>query len=336
MAFVYGDRVKESSSTIGTGSFVLEGAPSGFQTFADGIGEGNETYYVIINDSAGTWEIGVGTYMGGALSRDTVLASTNAGSLVNFGSGTKTVGATVSKDFYENALAEATHPSIDHQGILGVPDPETFTSTDHEGVDHTGVPLGLLKPMDHASIDHTLPPLLLQTFLTHTGLDHEGIAGVNNFDEALHLVTDHSSVLGVPAPEVFDAAAHSVTDHTGLPGVGGVPAVDNQIDIVHQFALNNSLVLNLPAGGTWTVIAYGAYRNNGLNNLTTELRINSVVVSEWDDDDDPGGWCWYKHLGFAEGLMGGSAVNVDFDISDNFTNPDKTPVCFAIGLRTSS
>ena len=92
MAFVLADRVLETSTTAGTGTFTLAGATSGYQSFA-AIGNANTTYYTIAHQSAAEWEVGIGTYTsaGTTLSRDTVLASSNSGSLVTFSAGTKNV-----------------------------------------------------------------------------------------------------------------------------------------------------------------------------------------------------------------------------------------------------
>lgn len=93
MALVVKDRVKETTTTTGTGTITLLGAVTGFQSFSS-VGNGNTTYYTI---SDGTnWEVGIGAYTsaGSTLSRDTVLSSSNSGSLVNFGAGTKEVFVT--------------------------------------------------------------------------------------------------------------------------------------------------------------------------------------------------------------------------------------------------
>jgi hypothetical protein len=92
MALVVKDRVQETSTTTGTGSLTLLGAVTGFQTFSSAIGNTNTTYYTIQNGAE--WEVGVGTVSAGALSRDTVLESSNGGSLVNFSAGTKFVFCT--------------------------------------------------------------------------------------------------------------------------------------------------------------------------------------------------------------------------------------------------
>lgn len=96
MALVLADRVRETTTTTGTGSVTLGGAYTGFQTFSAAIGNTNTTYYTIANVVTGEWEVGIGTYTssGNTLSRDTVLSSSNAGSPVIFGSGTKDVFVT--------------------------------------------------------------------------------------------------------------------------------------------------------------------------------------------------------------------------------------------------
>lgn len=92
MALVLKDRVKETTTTTGTGTVTLAGAVSGYQSFS-AIGNANNTYYTIAGQGTSEWEVGIGTYTssGTTLSRDTVLASSNSGSLVNFSAGTKDV-----------------------------------------------------------------------------------------------------------------------------------------------------------------------------------------------------------------------------------------------------
>ena len=98
MAFVVADRVKETTTTTGTGAVALAGAVFGFRTFASGIGNSNTTYYTIASQSANEWEVGYGTLdaTSANLARTTVLASSNGGSLVTFSAGTKDVFVTQS------------------------------------------------------------------------------------------------------------------------------------------------------------------------------------------------------------------------------------------------
>lgn len=95
MALVLKDRVKVSTTTTGTGSITLGSAQTGYDDFSV-IGDGNTTYYAISTQGSSEWEVGLGTYSsaGPTLSRDTVLSSSNAGSLVNFSAGTKDVYVT--------------------------------------------------------------------------------------------------------------------------------------------------------------------------------------------------------------------------------------------------
>jgi len=81
MALVLKDRVKEATTTSGTGTVVLNGAATGYQSFAV-IGNANTTYYTIAGGS--NWEVGIGTYYSAntSLSRDTILASSNANAAV--------------------------------------------------------------------------------------------------------------------------------------------------------------------------------------------------------------------------------------------------------------
>ena len=98
MALVLDDRVKETSTTTGTGTLNLSGAVSGFQTFVAGIADGNTTYYAIVNRDEAEWETGIGTVTDAStdtLARTTVIASSNSDSAVDFSAGTKDVFATL-------------------------------------------------------------------------------------------------------------------------------------------------------------------------------------------------------------------------------------------------
>jgi cytoskeletal protein CcmA (bactofilin family) len=113
MALVIDDRVKETSTTTGTGTLNLSGAVSGFQTFVAGVGNGNTTYYAIVNRDEAEWETGIGTVTDAStdtLARTTVIASSNSDSAVDFSAGTKDVFTTLpaSKAVYEDASNDVT------------------------------------------------------------------------------------------------------------------------------------------------------------------------------------------------------------------------------------
>jgi hypothetical protein len=90
MALVLKDRVKESSSSSGTGSVTLAGAFTGYQTFASAVANGSTVYYTIHNTTSpndGEWEVGLGTFTSPAtLARTTVLSSSTGGTKVSFSS----------------------------------------------------------------------------------------------------------------------------------------------------------------------------------------------------------------------------------------------------------
>jgi len=115
MALVLKDRVKETSTTAGTGTLTLDGAVTGFQSFA-AVGDGNTTYYAIADNATGAWEVGIGTYTssGTTLSRTTVLSSSNSGSLVSFTSNPKDVFVTYpsEKSVYEDAAGVVVQTSF--------------------------------------------------------------------------------------------------------------------------------------------------------------------------------------------------------------------------------
>ena len=98
MALILNDRVKETSTTTGTGTINLAGAETGFETFVSGVGSTNTTFYAIELNSAGEFEVGIGTVTDATpdtLSRDTVISSSNSDAKVNFSAGTKTVFCTL-------------------------------------------------------------------------------------------------------------------------------------------------------------------------------------------------------------------------------------------------
>jgi hypothetical protein len=97
MALVINNRVRETTTTTGTGAQTLAGAVDGFQTFAAGIGNDNTTYYAISLNTANEWEVGLGTLNSDSstLTRTTVLESSNADSAVDFAAGSKEVFCTL-------------------------------------------------------------------------------------------------------------------------------------------------------------------------------------------------------------------------------------------------
>ena len=115
MPLVVKDRIKETSTTSGTGTLTLAGAASGFRSFAD-IGNGNTTYYAIVDSVANTWEVGIGTYTlsGTTLARNTILSnSSGTTAAINFAANSKDVFVTYPSD--KAVYGDETNTAYDAQ-----------------------------------------------------------------------------------------------------------------------------------------------------------------------------------------------------------------------------
>ena len=113
MALVLNDRVKETTTTTGTGTFNLAGAVTGFETFVAGVGNSNTTYYAVTLPGTAEFEVGLGTITDASpdtLARTTVISSSNSDSAVNFSAGTKTIFCTIpaSKSVFLDASGNTT------------------------------------------------------------------------------------------------------------------------------------------------------------------------------------------------------------------------------------
>ncbi len=115
MALVVNDRVRETSTTTGTGAMTLGGAEQSFITFAAGIGNSNETYYAISLRGGAEFETGRGTLNGSSttLTRTEVFKSSNSDNAVSFSAGTKDIFCTLpaSKAVFEDASSNVTVPA---------------------------------------------------------------------------------------------------------------------------------------------------------------------------------------------------------------------------------
>ena len=127
MALIVKDRVRETTTTAGTGTFSLAGAVTGFDAFSV-IGNSNTTYYAVVHRTANEWEVGIGTYTssGATLARTTILASSNSGSAQSFAAGTKDVFCTYpsGKSVYADASGVVNISSVAITGgtVSGITD----------------------------------------------------------------------------------------------------------------------------------------------------------------------------------------------------------------------
>lgn len=138
MALVLADRVKETTSTTGTGALSLGGAETNFASFSSVLSDGDTTYYAIIDDVNADYEVGLGTYASGAntLARTTILSSSNAGSVVNLSSGSKVVFITYPAG--KSVIADST-------GVVTLAN-SVLTTTDINGGNVDGTNIGASTP----------------------------------------------------------------------------------------------------------------------------------------------------------------------------------------------
>ena len=122
-AFVINDRVKQTTTTTGTGTIDLTGTETGFETFVAGIGDGVQTYYAIVHDGTADFEVGTGTVTDAGtdtLSRQSVISSSNSDALVDFGAGSKTVFCTLPAKKTISPIMDATPFVVTHASTLSL------------------------------------------------------------------------------------------------------------------------------------------------------------------------------------------------------------------------
>lgn len=226
MALVLADRVQETTTTTGTGTVTLAGAVSGFQSFSV-VGNGNTTYYTIVDSSTGAWEVGLGTYTssGTTLSRTTVLSSSNSGSLVNFAAGTKQVFLTYPSSMASSSV-EGPSSSLDVQIAV-------FSGTSGK----------VIRPNQTTGIARFANPALYQGYLT---LDGEGY-----FDGVVSIINASGGTEGLKLTAV--GASHSVTLQS--PTSGG-----NNVFVLPAGYGSNGQALTTNGSGTlsWSTISGGS------------------------------------------------------------------------------
>jgi hypothetical protein len=125
------DRVKEQTTTVGTGTYSLDGAITAYQTFVSGVGDGNECHYTATDGT--DWEVGVGTVTNSSpdtLTRDTIFSSSNSGLAVDWSAGNKNIFVVNSAEH----IAGTTHLYINN--ISNAQDATAETTVD-AGVDTT-------------------------------------------------------------------------------------------------------------------------------------------------------------------------------------------------------
>jgi hypothetical protein len=259
---VLADRVQETTTTTGTGTVTLAGAVQGFQTFSSGIGVGNTTFYTIADQGGSNWEVGVGSVGSGTLSRDTVLASSNGGSLVNFGFGTKTAFVTYPSEKSVN---------LDIAGNVNIPNQLVIENTALTSSNTSNLVVG--GPLSFSD----------------TGIASNFVGTVNNYYQAT--IQNLSNGSAATAEFIAYNDQGSSTDNyaamginsSGYAGTGAINGADHayfisgSTDIVVGTLSNNSvhIVTNSSATDAITVNGVGAVAFNGQYGSSGEVLVSN-------------------------------------------------------------
>lgn len=255
---VYADRVKETTTTIGTGTYNLDGAAIGFRTFVAGVGTGQVVTYAC--EDGTNWEIGEGTVTSGTpdtLSRTTILASSNSGNAVNWGSGTKNIfltaaaSRTVFTDKTNTFAAAQQFPagSVSAPGITFSGDTDTglYNNADNVNIAAGGKRIATFYP-ETSSSDTTFLFNAAQGFTEIYGVNSSNYATTNT----MFYVVSGTSTSSEHFFQTYNGS--SFRNHFGISPGFTVTGSQNHI---HVYSSNS--------GGAPSVEAEGIDTNINLN-----------------------------------------------------------------------
>ena len=261
MALVLNDRVKETTTTTGTGTLTLGGAVTGFETFAAGIGNSNTTYYTVILPGSAEFEVGLGTLSGDSstIARTTIISSSNSDNAVDFSAGTKNIFCTIpaSKSVFLDASGD-----VSIGGTITATGTSVFANLDISGdVDVDGT-----LEADAITVNGTALSTVIAgtTVTTATNANHVSVADneSTNEENLIPFIEDASATGNVGLESDGDFAYNPSTGTvTATIFKGNIDAVDGDFDGTLEA---DAMTLNGTAITTTATLSTGISNGNVL------------------------------------------------------------------------
>ena len=248
MALVIADRVRETTTTTGTGTITLAGAVSNFETFTANLSNSDTTYYSIVDNTNGTFEVGLGTFTssGTTLARTTVIASSNSNSAVNFGSGTKDVFITIPAT---KMIVKDASGNVSIDGDVTVSDgTNDFDVDSHDGTN--GLKLG-------------------GTVVTSSAAELNILDGKSFVDED---GMDSNSATGIPSQQSVKAYVDAQVTAQDLDVASDSGTIDIDLDS-ESLTIAGGTGLSSSASSTTVTLAVDAAQTGITSLLATDIKI---------------------------------------------------------------
>ena len=248
MALVIADRVRETTTTTGTGTITLAGAVSNFETFTANLSNSDTTYYSIVDNTNGTFEVGLGTFTssGTTLARTTVIASSNSNSAVNFGSGTKDVFITIPAT---KMIVKDASGNVSIDGDVTVSDgTNDFDVASHDGTN--GLKLG-------------------GTVVTSSAAELNILDGKRFVDED---GMDSNSATGIPSQQSVKAYVDAQVTAQDLDVASDSGTIDIDLDS-ESLTIAGGTGLSSSASSTTVTLAVDAAQTGITSLLATDIKI---------------------------------------------------------------